>query len=103
VPPVLAVTYFEKRYNNDPLLLQYAHRVLEQHPVELTFFFVPQIVQALRYDELGNEFKHRSERLLSVSRRLCYPLHLRNRQDLPAFLSSNHMEYEGKLLQRRRG
>lgn len=28
-------------------------RVLEQHPVELTFFFVPQVVQALRVDELG--------------------------------------------------
>ncbi|EMD38197.1 hypothetical protein CERSUDRAFT_113350 [Gelatoporia subvermispora B] len=53
VPPVLAVTFFEKRYNTEPLILQYAHRVLEEHPVELTFFFVPQIVQALRYDELG--------------------------------------------------
>lgn len=28
-------------------------RVLEQHPVELTFFFVPQAVQALRVDALG--------------------------------------------------
>jgi phosphatidylinositol 4-kinase len=53
VPPVIAVTFFERRYNNDPLVLQYAHRVLEQHPVDLTFFFVPQVVQALRYDELG--------------------------------------------------
>ncbi|TCD70919.1 phosphatidylinositol-4- kinase [Steccherinum ochraceum] len=53
VPPVIAVTFFEKRYQKDPLLLQYAHRVLEQHPVELTFFFVPQVVQALRYDDLG--------------------------------------------------
>lgn len=53
ISPVLAITFFEKRYNNDPLLLQYAHRVLEQHPVDLTFFFVPQVVQALRYDELG--------------------------------------------------
>ncbi len=35
------------------MVLQYAHRVLEQHPVELTFFFVPQVVQALRYDDLG--------------------------------------------------
>ncbi|KIP08776.1 hypothetical protein PHLGIDRAFT_29437 [Phlebiopsis gigantea 11061_1 CR5-6] len=52
-PPILAITFFEKRYGNDPLLLQYAHRVLEQHPVDLTFFFVPQVVQALRYDELG--------------------------------------------------
>ncbi|KAI0934808.1 hypothetical protein AcW1_006214 [Taiwanofungus camphoratus] len=53
VPPILAASFFEPRYNNDPMLLQYAHRVLEQHPVDLTFFFVPQIVQALRYDTLG--------------------------------------------------
>ncbi|THU88594.1 hypothetical protein K435DRAFT_821590 [Dendrothele bispora CBS 962.96] len=53
VPPIVANTFFEPRYKNDPLILQYAHRVLEQHPVDLTFFFVPQVVQALRYDELG--------------------------------------------------
>ncbi|KAL0581133.1 Phosphatidylinositol 4-kinase stt4 [Marasmius crinis-equi] len=53
VPPIVATTFFEPRYKNDPLVLQYAHRVLEQHPVELTFFYVPQVVQALRYDELG--------------------------------------------------
>ncbi|TFK94778.1 atypical/PIKK/PI4K protein kinase [Polyporus arcularius HHB13444] len=53
VTPVLAITFFERRYNNHPQLLQYAHRVLEQHPVDLTFFFVPQVVQALRYDDLG--------------------------------------------------
>ncbi|KZT60454.1 hypothetical protein CALCODRAFT_119134 [Calocera cornea HHB12733] len=53
VPPVTAVTYFQPQYKNHPLLLQYAHRVLQQHPVELTFFFVPQVVQALRNDALG--------------------------------------------------
>ncbi|CCM00003.1 uncharacterized protein FIBRA_02028 [Fibroporia radiculosa] len=53
VPPIVAANFFERRYNNDAVLLQYAHRVLEQHPVELTFFFVPQIVQALRHDVLG--------------------------------------------------
>jgi phosphatidylinositol 4-kinase A len=50
---VLAITFFETRYNNDAVLLQYAHRVLEQHPVGLTFFFVPQVVQTLRHDDLG--------------------------------------------------
>jgi phosphatidylinositol 4-kinase A len=53
VPPIIAATYFEPRYHGDPIVLQYAYRVLAQHPVEVTFFFVPQIVQALRYDELG--------------------------------------------------
>ncbi|GJJ07619.1 hypothetical protein Clacol_001823 [Clathrus columnatus] len=53
VTPITAIAYFEPRYNNDPLILQYAHRVLVQHPVDLTFFFVPQVVQALRNDPLG--------------------------------------------------
>ena len=53
VPPVVAVTYFQPRYKSQPLLLQYAMRVLEQYPVQLTFFFVPQVVQALRSDALG--------------------------------------------------
>ncbi|KAF8623467.1 hypothetical protein AX15_006251 [Amanita polypyramis BW_CC] len=53
VPPVVAISLFERRFKNDPVVLQYAHRVMEEHPVELTFFFVPQVVQALRYDDLG--------------------------------------------------
>lgn len=53
VPPVEALNYFQPRYGNDPIILQYAMRVLEQHPVDLTFFFVPQVVQALRDDQLG--------------------------------------------------
>ncbi|KAH9071165.1 hypothetical protein EDB83DRAFT_2366879 [Lactarius deliciosus] len=53
VPPIVAVTFFEPRYHSDPMILQYAHRVLIQYPVDVTFFFVPQIVQALRHDELG--------------------------------------------------
>ncbi|KAG1853629.1 hypothetical protein F4604DRAFT_1933017 [Suillus subluteus] len=51
VTPMIAVTFSERRHGNDPLLLQYAHGVLKQHPVDLTFFFVPQVVQALRFDD----------------------------------------------------
>lgn len=51
--PITAVTYFIPEYDNHPLLMQYAMRALESHPVDVTFFYVPQIVQALRYDTLG--------------------------------------------------
>jgi phosphatidylinositol 4-kinase len=47
------------------MILQYAHRVLEQHPVNLTFFFVPQVVQALRYDDLGEQFDQSSWQILT--------------------------------------
>lgn len=53
VNPVTAVTYFMPTYRNNPFILQYAMRALEDHPVDVTFFYVPQIVQGLRYDALG--------------------------------------------------
>lgn len=53
LPPVEALNLFQPRYNNNPILLQYAMRVLEHYPVDLTFFFVPQVVQGLRHDALG--------------------------------------------------
>ncbi|RKF61422.1 Phosphatidylinositol 4-kinase STT4 [Erysiphe neolycopersici] len=53
VNPVSAITYFLPQYRNEPYVLQYAVRALESHPVDVTFFYVPQIVQALRYDSLG--------------------------------------------------
>ncbi|QRV86070.1 phosphatidylinositol 3- and 4-kinase [Ceratobasidium sp. AG-Ba] len=53
VPPVIAVKLFEPQFDNDPIILQYAHRVLTQYPVDVTFFYVPQVVQALRNDAYG--------------------------------------------------
>lgn len=51
--PISAVTYFLPAYRNHPFILQYAMRALESHSVDVTFFYVPQIVQTLRYDALG--------------------------------------------------
>ena len=53
INPMAAVTYFMPAYGNHPFILQYGLRALESHSVEITFFYVPQIVQTLRYDSLG--------------------------------------------------
>ena len=51
--PIEALTYFLPAYGNHPYILQYAMRTLESHPIDVRFYFVPQLVQALRYDALG--------------------------------------------------
>ncbi|KAL2212130.1 hypothetical protein CC79DRAFT_1318149 [Sarocladium strictum] len=53
VNPITAVTMFMPVYKNHPFVIQYAMRTLESHSVDVTFFYVPQIVQSLRYDTLG--------------------------------------------------
>ncbi|KAF9381697.1 phosphatidylinositol-4- kinase [Podila verticillata] len=53
VPSITAISYFQPAYHNNPMILQYAMRALEHSPVEVVFFYVPQIVQALRHDDLG--------------------------------------------------
>jgi len=53
-PPVIAIERLTPAGGGrDPLVLQYAMRALEAYPVELVFFYVPQLVQALRDDTLG--------------------------------------------------
>ena len=53
VNPMQAITYFLPAYRNHPLILQYAMRTLRCYSADATFFYVPQIVQCLRYDVLG--------------------------------------------------
>lgn len=51
--PIDAITLFLPPFGNNPYILQYTMRSLEHHDVNLTFFYVPQIVQSLRYDVKG--------------------------------------------------
>ena len=53
VNPMQAVTYLLPAYGNHPFVLQYGMRALDYHSIDVTFFYVPQIVQCLRYDVLG--------------------------------------------------
>lgn len=53
INPMAAVTYFLPAYGNHPFIVQYGVRALESHSVDVCFFYVPQIVQTLRYDVLG--------------------------------------------------
>ncbi|KAJ2652386.1 phosphatidylinositol-4- kinase [Coemansia sp. RSA 1250] len=53
VPPISSTAYLASSYATNPLALQYAVRALESFPVDITFFYIPQLVQALRHDSLG--------------------------------------------------
>ncbi|OMH82942.1 Phosphatidylinositol 4-kinase stt4 [Zancudomyces culisetae] len=53
VPPVTSISVLSSDLVSEPLVLQYAMRSLEKYPVEVTFFNVPQLVQALRFDKQG--------------------------------------------------
>lgn len=51
--PSDAITLFLPPFGKNPYTLQFTMRSLEHHDVNLTFFYVPQIVQLLRYDAKG--------------------------------------------------
>ncbi|KAJ2721683.1 phosphatidylinositol-4- kinase [Coemansia sp. Benny D115] len=55
VPPITSTTYLASaQFSRNPLALQYAVRALQSFPVDLTFFYIPQLVQALRHDVSGH-------------------------------------------------
>ncbi|GMM39044.1 1-phosphatidylinositol 4-kinase [Saccharomycopsis crataegensis] len=53
VSPIDAINLFLPPFGENPFVLQYAMKSLISHEVNVTFFYVPQIVQMLRYDSEG--------------------------------------------------
>jgi len=53
VPPVTAISFFSQQFPPHPLTAQYAVRVLQSYSPSTMLFYIPQLVQALRYDQLG--------------------------------------------------
>ncbi|SCU77711.1 LAFA_0A03004g1_1 [Lachancea sp. 'fantastica'] len=51
--PLQSINLFLPQWAKNTYVVQYNVRALESHDVNLTFFYVPQIVQCLRWDPLG--------------------------------------------------
>eukprot|EP01114_Cavostelium_apophysatum_P015265 TRINITY_DN4121_c0_g1_i2.p1 TRINITY_DN4121_c0_g1~~TRINITY_DN4121_c0_g1_i2.p1 ORF type:complete len:1498 (+),score=439.31 TRINITY_DN4121_c0_g1_i2:104-4597(+) len=50
VSPPMALSLLRKEYNSHPLVTQYAVRVLGSFPPDTIIYYIPQLIQALRYD-----------------------------------------------------
>ena len=50
--PIQALNLFSKDNPPNSVTHQYASRVLQDYDVEVMIFYIPQIIQALRYDDV---------------------------------------------------
>ncbi|XP_065322836.1 phosphatidylinositol 4-kinase alpha-like isoform X1 [Gordionus sp. m RMFG-2023] len=65
-PPTIALSFLCNRiYPYHPLIVQYAIKVLSSYPPEVLIFYIPQIVQAVRYDSIG----YVSQFLISIAQK----------------------------------
>src|SRR5690349_21513119 len=58
VTPPVALSLLQKNYNSHPLLIQYSVRVLQSFSSDTIIYYIPQLVQALRYDKTGLVFEY---------------------------------------------
>lgn len=53
VSPIKALAYFSRQFPPHPITAQYAVYVLSSFPPDTVLFYIPQIMQAVRYDAMG--------------------------------------------------
>ncbi|XP_013774772.1 phosphatidylinositol 4-kinase alpha-like [Limulus polyphemus] len=53
VSPVKALAYFSRQFPPHPITAQYAVRSLASFSPDVILFYIPQLVQAIRYDSMG--------------------------------------------------
>lgn len=61
-----ALEFLAPAYKGHPRVMAYVLRVLESYPPEKVTFFMPQLVQALRYDEEVSSYLLDLTQLLSL-------------------------------------
>lgn len=88
-------------YPQHPLTHQYAVKVLSMYPPDTLIFYVPQLVQGIRYDKvIGNLFAKHPDRHGILQDGLSYGVHIGNCSFLTDSGSSAHLEYEDEYVQR---
>ncbi|KAH9426521.1 Phosphatidylinositol 4-kinase alpha [Dermatophagoides pteronyssinus] len=53
ITPIKALSFFSRKYPNHPITVQFAIRNLFQTKPDVIMLFIPQLLQAVRYDAIG--------------------------------------------------
>lgn len=68
VGPVHALSFFSRQYPLHPLSAQYAIKTLNSYPADSVLPYIPQLVQALRHDTVGGDWRRIEGIVLIVCR-----------------------------------